>query len=676
MLAIMGPSGRLDRQIHAANILFLVCITSPGKSCCSPVCSWSGAGKSTLLNIIAGRIGSGEVSGEVLVNGRRPGELYRSNMGYVEQEDYLFPNLTVLETLRVAASLQLPADLTTEEKHERVDRVVQSLGLGGIVNSLVGGPLARGISGGERKRVAIASELLRNPSVLLLDEPISGLDSFYAFNIMNTLRTVASTRRCVIVTIHQPRESIFNMFDKVMFISEGRIVYFGPTRRVPEFLNAQGISCPWGTNPADVVMDNITADSSSIESSARSRERIQALAENYERSHHSSLAACIGASSASTTFEPVAIGGVRPCEARAHADTQPMSDSVFLNDRASIYQLVLPIAEPFKAEGTAIHSTGTGAETDSKACGDCSVDTSELRAQRFSNRLRMYQASWITELVVLSHRSLLNYVRDTQVLVFGALQTAFVALIVGLVFFGVSRDQTGVQNRVGAIYYILINNIFGAAFGVLDSFPREYRIFRRERLLNSYRTWTYFLAKSVVEVPMQLPLPLLSMITYFMIGFQRDTGTILTFIALLLASAFCGQSLGFAISASTDSVVVGQVLAQLLLLVLLLVSGFYANNDSLLAELRWIVSASFVSYAYKGALQNEFSGLTFDCRTNSANTGCSFRTGDDVIQFYKVGNPSIWMCFTFVIGQAVCFRVLAYFLLNYRSRPPKARRAS
>lgn len=139
----------------------------------------SGAGKSTLLNVLAGRIGAGDLSGDVLVNGKpRNPVTWKSTAAYVEQDDLMYQNLTVRETLTCAAQLRLSSSYTDAQKKERVDTIIRQLALSKCENSRIGGPNKRGVSGGERKRVSIGIELVTEPKLIFLDEPTSGLDAF------------------------------------------------------------------------------------------------------------------------------------------------------------------------------------------------------------------------------------------------------------------------------------------------------------------------------------------------------------------------------------------------------------------------------------------------------------------------------------------------------------------
>uniref|UniRef100_A0A8C1T7W2 ATP-binding cassette, sub-family G (WHITE), member 5 n=1 Tax=Cyprinus carpio TaxID=7962 RepID=A0A8C1T7W2_CYPCA len=172
----------------------------------------SGSGKTTLLDAIAGRIGnSGKLLGEVFVNGRKlKTEQFQDCFSYVLQSDSLLSYLTVEETLTYTAHLALRKH-SSEAIRKKVAAVMVELSLGHVAHSVIGGRIFPGISGGERRRVSIASQLLQDPKVILLDEPTTGLDSMTANQIVVLLAELARRDRIVIVTIHQPRSELFRV---------------------------------------------------------------------------------------------------------------------------------------------------------------------------------------------------------------------------------------------------------------------------------------------------------------------------------------------------------------------------------------------------------------------------------------------------------------------------------
>lgn len=214
----------------------------------------SGSGKTTLLTALGGRL-TGKVSGKITYNGQPFCGSIKRKTGFVAQDDILYPHLTVMETLLFTAMLRLPTSLSQDEKVQQVDRVINELGLNRCRNSMIGGPLFRGISGGEKKRVSIGQEMLINPSLLLLDEPTSGLDSTNAQRILTTIRKLANGGRTVLTTIHQPSTRLYHMFDKVILLSEGCPIYFGPASAALEYFSSLGFSSSLTANPAEVLLD-------------------------------------------------------------------------------------------------------------------------------------------------------------------------------------------------------------------------------------------------------------------------------------------------------------------------------------------------------------------------------------------------------------------------------------
>ncbi|CAM9989954.1 unnamed protein product, partial [Phaeothamnion confervicola] len=221
----------------------------------------SGSGKSTLLNTLALRMDRGvTISGDMRLNGRPYTNAELKLMsGYVMQDDLLNANLTCEETLLYTAKLRCPQDATDADRQQRVDAALKQMGLEHARHTIVGSPLKKGVSGGERKRLCVALELLTEPRLLFLDEPTSGLDSVTALSLCMSLK--ALTVRCtVICTIHQPQSKIFNLFDNLILLKAGAIVYQGPTDQALAFFEANGFPCPALTNPADHLLDSMAAD--------------------------------------------------------------------------------------------------------------------------------------------------------------------------------------------------------------------------------------------------------------------------------------------------------------------------------------------------------------------------------------------------------------------------------
>jgi len=188
----------------------------------------SGAGKSTLLNVLNGSYKPTE--GRVLINGiniHQESEKIEGLIGYVSQDDLLIEELTVFQNLYYNAKLCF-ANYDKEQLEEVVNDTLEDLGLYDIKNMVVGAPLNKKISGGQRKRLNIALELIREPAVLFMDEPTSGLSSRDSENILDLLKELTLKGKLVFAVIHQPSSEIFKMFDKLLILDQGGyLIYEG-----------------------------------------------------------------------------------------------------------------------------------------------------------------------------------------------------------------------------------------------------------------------------------------------------------------------------------------------------------------------------------------------------------------------------------------------------------------
>ncbi|CAG5124965.1 unnamed protein product, partial [Candidula unifasciata] len=214
-------------------------VTAVFKQGMTAVMGPTGSGKSTLLDILAGRKDVSQVSGQMLLDGQVLPDNYKCMVGYVVQDDTIMGTLTIRENLHFSAALRLPQTVTYKERQEKVDKVITELGLDMCADTRVGTEFSRGVSGGERKRCTIGMELIISPAVLLLDEPTTGLDADTAFTVLVFLKKLSKKGRTIIFSIHQPRYSIYSLFDSLLLLVAGSVVYSGQAHEALDFFAAQ-----------------------------------------------------------------------------------------------------------------------------------------------------------------------------------------------------------------------------------------------------------------------------------------------------------------------------------------------------------------------------------------------------------------------------------------------------
>ncbi|KAG2482622.1 hypothetical protein HYH03_018464 [Edaphochlamys debaryana] len=223
----------------------------------------SGSGKTTLLDVLAGRKNAGVTEGTIAFAGQKPTpQFLRRYTGYVEQFDTLIPTLTVYEMLLYTAELKRPMREPLDEKRVAVEDLLKTLQLERCRDVMIGNAMAKGISGGQAKRTNIGIALITNPRVLFLDEPTSGLDSFTANEVMTVVKELAGSGVTICATIHSPTSYCFSLFDSLIMLVKGRVVYFGPRgHSAIEFARS---ACPHvkeylpGYNDAEYLVDLVT----------------------------------------------------------------------------------------------------------------------------------------------------------------------------------------------------------------------------------------------------------------------------------------------------------------------------------------------------------------------------------------------------------------------------------
>jgi ABC-type multidrug transport system ATPase subunit len=251
----------------------------------------SGSGKTSLLNLMARRLYNSAstrylTGGEMLYGGAVPSDdVVRSVSSYVcQDDDALLPTLTVRETLHFAAGLRLPTWMSKQEKIQRAESVLLKLGLRDCADNLIGNDLIKGISGGEKRRVTIAVQILTEPRILLLDEPTSGLDAFTAASIIECLRGLAEEGRTLVLTIHQPSSNLFRSFGNILLLARGGFpVYAGKGDAMLSYFSTLGFKCTETMNPADFALDLITVNLQQASKEAITRDRVQFLVSDWEK---------------------------------------------------------------------------------------------------------------------------------------------------------------------------------------------------------------------------------------------------------------------------------------------------------------------------------------------------------------------------------------------------------
>ncbi|KAG0366744.1 hypothetical protein BC939DRAFT_467473 [Gamsiella multidivaricata] len=611
----------------------------------------SGAGKTSLLDILARRHKSGVVNGNIYVNGRTvSSQEYKRVVGYVDQEDTLMPTLTVYETILYSALLRLPRDMSFDAKRFRVMETMSELGILSIKDMKIGTSGQRSISGGEKRRVSIACELVTSPSILFLDEPTSGLDSYNAYNVVECLVTLARTyNRTVVCTIHQPRSNIFALFDQLVLMAKGHLVYSGETRNLSGHLQSLGHACPEGFNMADYMLDltmytgnppkaasrgavgeadiqdedeqddqpNSTAheisnnaspsftrvpsiidDSLQWESELASREQ-----DRTRTNGQNGAGARLGLGGDTTIgIDPISSGTSDSGTRRAPSDVdEPEVTGAHLQSLVDGFKQSHILLDVEQQIESAVQTNRAGDNTPG------SIHSGVSSGKAVSTYRR---ASWWSQFKILADRTLKNIYRDPMLMLSHYCMSVFLGLLCGALFYKVTNDIPGFQNRMGVFFFMCA--LFGfSCLSILPSFAHERILFVRERANGYYSPLTYYLSKVLFDiVPLRvIPPMLMGLIIYHMVGLVDKWLEFGKFFLVLVLFNFTASGVCLMIGIMFEEVGVANLMSSLIMLFSMLFGGLLLNKDSIPAKLAWLQRLSFFNFAFEALLVNEIRFL-------------------------------------------------------------------
>ncbi|TYJ49559.1 hypothetical protein E1A91_A01G142200v1 [Gossypium mustelinum] len=511
----------------------------------------SGSGKTTLLNILGGRLTHSAVAGSVTYNDQPYSKFLKSRIGFVTQDDVLFPHLTVKETLTYAALLRLPMTLTKQQKEKRALDVIYELGLDRCQDTMIGGSFVHGVSGGERKRVCIGNEIIINPSLLFLDEPTSGLDSTTALRTVQTLQDIAEAGKTVLTTIHQPSSRLFHKFDKLIVLGKGSLLYFGKASEATDYFSTIGCSPLIAMNPAEFLLDLANGNLNDISVPPELEDRVQM--ENSETETRN---------------------GKPPPE-------------VVHEYLVEAYELRL-------------------SENENKLMDPLPLDE-EPKLKVLSSK-RQWGASWWQQYCILFIRGIkerrhdyFSWLRITQVL--------STAIILGLLWWqSDSKTSRGRQDQAGLLFFIAVFWGFFPVFTAIFTFPQERAMLSKERAADMYRLSAYFLARTTSDLPLDLILPVLFiLVVYFMAGLRLSAGPFFLSMLTVFLCIVAAQGLGLAIGATLMDLKRATTLASVTVMTFMLAGGFFVERVPVFIS--WIRYLSFNYHTYKLLLKVQYQDM-------------------------------------------------------------------
>nr|QIK02750.1 ATP-binding cassette sub-family G member 4-like protein [Nilaparvata lugens] len=567
----------------------------------------SGAGKSTLLNSLVG-FGNEGMTGTILVNNQlMDASSFRKLSCYIMQKGELLPYLTVGEAMMVSANLKLGASVNNREKKVIIDEILTAMGLNHCTETR-----CKNLSGGQKKRLLVAVELVDNPPVMFLDEPTSGLDSSSSVQCVALLKLLAQGGRTIVCTIHQPNARTFEMFDQLYVLAPGHCIYEGPVRSLVPFLASHSLICPSYHNPADFVIEVAMGQHGPV--------------------------------------QPILTKEIkRHMKEKFKEEENRISDKINEIDQPNNKNSIS--GERFRVLSSELELSPKDENSFNRLRGDGEFDVCERPSALF-------------QFYILLKRTFTSTSRDLQLTQLRLVSHFAIGLLIGYLYLNKGQDASNITNNAGCIFFTAMFLMFSSMMPTILTFPLEMTVYKREHLNNWYSLGPLYLAKTLADIPFQVVFTVVYVsIVYYMTDQPQDLErfSMFLFVSILLSlvASCVGLLTGTALSIET-----GTYFGPISCIPCVLFSGFFLSLDSIPSTMKWLGSLSYLRYAFEGCMLSlyGFDRSKLDC----SEVYCHFRMPSQFLKHLGMRDASYWYDCNILIIFVVVLRTLTYFVLKYK----------
>ncbi|XP_062549558.1 protein brown [Armigeres subalbatus] len=552
----------------------------------------SGSGKTTLLAAVSMRLVA-KVDGNVLINGLNVTQSQMKRLsGFVPQFEIAIKSLTVMEHLLFVSKLK------GLDRHRMVE-VIKELNLDKCEHTRISN-----LSGGERKKVNLAGELLTEPDILFCDEPTTGLDSFNALAVLKTLKKIAfKGRKAVICTIHHPTSEAFQCFTDVVLVKNGEICYQGPTEEARTFFRSVHFPLPINCNPADHYF-KLVCDYSQIDHMENDDHHLQ----QQQQQHHQS-------------------------EQQRETDSQTRRYEIL--HKCHMENIV-------------------------KKCMMGPYHQNDVIDKLCRNN---HHACWSSQLYLLVRRGVIDSVRNIRQHAIVTLLFLITSITISALYFPVKpTSQTAIQDIRGALFLMICELLYTISYAVFYEFPHEMPLLRREVGEQMYRLSAYYAHKVLLTVPKAIFDSYLFIgIIYGCVQFSTGFATYVGISAVCTVASLLAVAYGYLFTCVTGSLEMSIEAANLIFLLYNLLGGLYLNVVAFPIS-KYL---SFFFFASEGASIYYWQGVQNITCDRGRNTTC-LRNGEAVLLDYGYGTTLDTVYFNYLVmaGEILVIHFAAYLCLR------------
>ncbi|XP_061388837.1 ATP-binding cassette sub-family G member 1-like [Musca vetustissima] len=552
----------------------------------------SGAGKSSLMNILTGFTKTG-VTGTIKF-GDAPKA--RKLCCYIMQDDHFYAWFTVEETMMLAASLKI----SNESMHIRdrkllIEQILETLKLTKTKHTR-----CSRLSGGQKKRLSIALELIDNPAVLFLDEPTTGLDSSSSFDTIKLLQKLASHGRTIVCTIHQPSSNIYSLFNQIYVMSQGYCTYQGTPDRTVDYFKSLGLECPAYHNPADFLLECVNGDYGDYTMALAEAAQKPEWRHNYNRSRSAIMA----------------------------------SDKIVeANTGVSV-----------PSNGKLLHSA------------------TDAFSNRSSSHF--YPPPEWVRLWLLIGRCHVQIFRDWSLTHIKLLMHILCAIMIGLLFGDSGSNADKQLSNFGSYLVHTLYLWYTTIMPSVLRFPQEIAIIKKESFNNWYKLRTFYLASLITSTPVHIILSTVYItITYFMTDQPLEVDRFVKVILSSMMVTICADGLGIFLGTILNPVN-GTFVGAVTTCFMMIFSGFLILLTHMSDFMRMISYVSPIRYGLENMVLAMYSNNRQDTICPDDVLYCHFKNAATVLKSFGMENGNYGMNLGILVLQLVIYKSCAYFTLK------------
>ncbi|XP_018804492.1 PREDICTED: ATP-binding cassette sub-family G member 1 isoform X1 [Bactrocera latifrons] len=557
----------------------------------------SGAGKSSLMNILTGLTTKG-VNGNIQF-GDSPTKS-RKLCCYIMQDDHFHSWFTVEETMLLAAQLKISNDsMNMKEKKMLIEHLLDTLKLSQTKSTRAGN-----LSGGQKKRLSIALELIDNPAVLFLDEPTTGLDSSASSDTIQLLQTLANEGRTIVCTIHQPSSHVYSLFNQIYVLSQGCCTYQGTPHNTIDFLRTVGLECPTYHNPADFLLECVNGDYGDHTDDLAAAARQPKWRCDYDAEQPQHLDG---------------LNGVQIVK-------------IMESKRGGVKQLSPSITPPISATK------------------------------------HVYPPPEWMRLWLLIGRCHVQFFRDWTVTYLKLVVHIICAILIGLLYGDSGSNATKQIANLGSFTIHNTYLWYTTMMPGLLRFPQEICIVKKETFNNWYKLRTYYMATLITSTPVHIIFSMTYItIAYLMTDQPFEIERYAKFMLTAVVVTICADGLGVLLGTILNPIN-GTFVGAVLTCFMLIFSGFLILLTHMSSLMRLLSYLSPIRYALESMVLAIYSNNRGNIYCPMDVVYCHFKNASTVLRSFGMENGNFGMNILIMFLQLSTFKGLAYVMLKRKLR--------